>query len=229
MPFRILLVAATAPEADNLRKLPGMKPAPGGFTFGNMEISLLITGVGSMATAWSMGKWLCSNQKPDLAINIGIAGSYDDSLKTGEVVVPVSDCFADSGIEDGELFHNLAEAGLSGNDDFPFKSGLLEADKKYLNLTSDLLKQVKAISVNTATGSEISRKRLIKKYNPDIETMEGATFFYICARELIPFLAVRAISNRVELRNKKNWNIPLALENLSQKFNEIILTLEKKK
>jgi len=53
--------------------------------------------------------------------------------------------------------------------------------------------------------------------------MEGATFFYICAIEKIPFLAIRAISNKVEPRNKKGWNIPLALNNLAGKMNEVLL------
>ena len=42
------------------------------------------------------------NEKPDLAINAGIAGSFNDRLNVGDVVMPVSDCFADAGIEDGE-------------------------------------------------------------------------------------------------------------------------------
>ena len=65
-----------------------------------------------------------------------------------------------------------------------------------------------------------------EKYNPDIETMEGATFFYICTRENIPFLALRSISNMVGLRNKDNWDIRLALDNLSEKLREVILTLD---
>jgi len=89
-----------------------------------------------------------------------------------------------------------------------------------------VLKQVKAITVNTGTGSEYTRSKLIKKFNPDIETMEGATFFYICCLESIPFLALRAISNKVELRNKRNWNIPLALNNLSEKLIDVLLTLK---
>jgi futalosine hydrolase len=55
--------------------------------------------------------------------------------------------------------------------------------------------------------------------------MEGATFFYICSREDIPFLALRAISNKVESRNKNNWNIDLALHNLSEKLIDVLLTL----
>ena len=66
----------------------------------------------------------------------------------------------------------------------------------------------------------------MSKFNPDIETMEGASFFYICARENIPFFAVRAISNRIETRNRDKWNIPLALEMLSKKLVEIFKILE---
>jgi futalosine hydrolase len=50
--------------------------------------------------------------------------------------------------------------------------------------------------------------------------MEGATFFYICSGEKIPFLAIRSISNRVEPRDKNKWNIPVALNNLSEKLIE---------
>jgi futalosine hydrolase len=56
--------------------------------------------------------------------------------------------------------------------------------------------------------------------------MEGATFFYICAREKIPFLSIRAVSNKVESGNRDSWNISLALENLTGKIKEILLMLE---
>ena len=88
------------------------------------------------------------------------------------------------------------------------------------------MKPVNAITVNTATGSRKTIDRLLKKYNPDIETMEGATFFYICSRENFPFLALRSISNKVETRNKDNWNIPLALNNLSEKLEDFFLMIE---
>ena len=90
------------------------------------------------------------------------------------------------------------------------------------------MKAVNAITVNTATGSDATRDKLVRKFNPDIETMEGATFFYICRRENIPFLALRAISNIVEIRNKSNWNIKLALLNLAEKLNEVLLTMVKR-
>jgi futalosine hydrolase len=56
--------------------------------------------------------------------------------------------------------------------------------------------------------------------------MEGATFFYICRGEKIPFLAIRAVSNYVEPRNRGKWNIPLALGNLAEKLAELFLILD---
>ena len=46
--------------------------------------------------------------------------------------------------------------------------------------------------------------------------MEGAAFFYVCSMEHIPFIQLRAISNRVELRNRKAWKMDLALANVAQ-------------
>jgi futalosine hydrolase len=226
MSFKILYVTATSSEAEALSRIEGMLPVPGGYLFGRFEIALLISGVGSMATAWSMKQWLSANEKPDLAINAGIAGSYNDKFETGEVVMPVSDCFADSGIEDDNIFLTLSEAGLANDDEFPFRQGYLLADNRYIVQMKSSIKPVRAITVNTATGSEATRIRLLRKFNPDIETMEGATFFYICLKENISFMALRAISNRVEPRDKNKWNISLAIENLSKKLSEIVLVLE---
>ena len=89
-----------------------------------------------------------------------------------------------------------------------------------------ILKPVRAITVNTATGSDSTRDKLVSKYDPDIETMEGAAFFYICARNKIPFIAARAVSNMVERRNRKNWNIPLAVGNLALKLEDVFKKLD---
>ncbi len=226
MPLKILFVTATTAEAEILNLIPGIISTPEGISFRNHEISTLITGVGSIATAWAMTKRLSSGFKPDLAINAGIAGSFRDDLPAGEVVIPVSDCFADAGIDTGKGFLTLAEAGLEDPDQFPFRRGMIIADNRFVNKATGLLRPVKAITVNTSTGSAETIGRLVSKYNPDIETMEGATFFYICSREEIPFLALRSISNRVEPRNREKWDIRLALNRLQIQLKEILLLFE---
>jgi len=226
MSIKILLVTATSSEAGILKKIKGIDSVNDIFYYGAAEISILKTGVGSIATAWSLKHWFSVNEKPDLVINAGIAGSYKDDIKIGNVVMPVTECFADSGIEDGEKFLTLFESGLADPDEFPYHSGLLQSDTIISDKFMDVLRPVNSITVNTATGSEKSIIKIQKKFNPDIETMEGATFFYICTREKLPFLALRSISNKVETRNRSNWNIPLALEHLSEKLKEVIIRLE---
>ncbi len=226
MPLRILLVSATQTEADAFREVAGIKPSGDASLFGNTEIIPLITGVGSVATSWTITKWISSSPKPDLALNIGIAGSYRDDICIGDTVIPVSDCFADSGIESANSFQTLAEAGLQDADSFPFRNGRLISENKFVKIALTRFRSASAITVNSASGSQSTIEKLVKKYNPDIETMEGATFFYICSREKIPFLALRSVSNRVEPRNKDKWNIPIALNNLSENLKELLLLLD---
>jgi futalosine hydrolase len=226
MSFKILYVTATSIEAEVLKSIRGIKAVSGGYRLSKLEITPLVTGVGSVATLWTMKQWISVNRKPDIAINGGIAGSYREEIMVGDVVMPVSDCFADSGIEDGVKFLTLPEAGLSGEDDFPFTAGYLNADARYTEPMQWVLKPVNAITVNTATGSQSTKGKLVKKFDPDIESMEGAAFFYTCLRDEIPFLALRAISNIVERRNRKKWDIGLALGNLSEKLDEVMVTLE---
>jgi futalosine hydrolase len=173
-----------------------------------------------------MKQWLSQNSYPDLAINAGIAGSYSGKINVGDVVMTLTDCFADMGIETGAKIITLAEAGLMDPDKFPFNKGVIVADNKFVKKAGTILKKVNGITVNTCSGSVSTIERLRRKFNPDIETMEGATFFYICALEKIPFLSLRAISNKVEPGNRDSWNIKLALDNLAGKLEEILLMLE---
>ena len=223
--LKILIVFATATESGIMKEISDGYQGRDGFLIGGSEINVLVTGIGGVQTAWSMKQWLCENQRPDLIINAGIAGSFREGFKKGEVVMPVSDCFADMGIETGDRYLTLAETGLVDADEFPFRQGIIYCENKYSEKICKLVKPVKAITVNTTSGTEATIEKLTNKFNPDIETMEGATFFYICARENISFLALRAISNMVVPGRADKWEIPLALENLAEKMKEVFKIL----
>jgi len=219
------MVFATEDEASILK---GFAENPGGKSviscFGH-QVSVLVTGVGAMSTAWSLQQWTGMNELPDLAINAGIAGSFDENIAPGDVVLAESDCFADLGIENGDTFLTLEEAGFLNPGQFPFRDGRLWSSNKYFGEIRNLLKPVHAATVNTASGTRPGIERIKEKFNPAIETMEGATFFYICLRKNIPFLAVRAVSNMVTPGRRSEWNIPLALEKLTEKIKLILITL----
>lgn len=174
------------------------------------DISLLITGVGMTATAFALGRHLATNQY-DLAINLGIAGSFDRSFTLGDVVEITEDTFAELGAEDGEEFLSIEKLGF-GTNTYQSTAELSNYYKASINLN---LKQATAITVNTVSGNEISIEKITKRLNPQLESMEGAAFFYACREMNLPCLQIRAVSNYVEKRNRDNWKIGLAIKNLN--------------
>lgn len=188
------------------------------FRFGKHSMDVLITGVGMTAMAFYLGKVI--NRKYDFALNAGVAGSFRKKIPPGKVVNVVSDCFADLGAEDGNKFLTAEEIGLQTT---IRQKPQVTKEKMKSSLLS--LPAVKGITVNTVHGNPYSIRKIIKKFNPDIETMEGAAFFLTCSHEKIPCIQIRAISNYVERRNKKNWKMNLAVENLCAAIEKILQKL----
>ncbi len=223
--MRVLLVTATETEAGIIRKFFVPDKKTDSYIAGNKSVDLLVTGVGAVATAWALTRWFSTESRPDLAINAGIAGSFMDDIKTGDVVMPVLDCFADSGIETASGFLALYESGLQDPWTYPFTNGKISAVNRYVEQAALKFRPVTAITVNTVTGTAATARKLFLKYYPDIETMEGAAFFYVCSMEKVPYMALRAVSNKVGPRNRGKWDIKLALDNLSVALKDILTTI----
>ena len=186
-------------------------------------VDVLITGVGMAATAYHLGKAL-SLEKYSLVINAGIAGAFNtDVFKLGEVVNIKKEIFADMGAEDGAQFLNIFDLQLQDKNEFPFIEGCLINDSDLSEITClNHFKIGSSITVNTCHGNEISIEKVREKYSADLESMEGASVFYVCLMEKVPFLQIRTISNKIERRNRQNWNIPLAVNNLNAALYQII-------
>jgi len=212
--MNILVAAATDFElAIGARALASLKP------------KLLNAGLGIAATSFALGKYFASSEHIDLAINIGIAGAFNDELVLGDVVLVKEDLFAWFGAENEHSFEPFA---LQGNfDQKQIWPNLLHVDYgKYENVFSKLY-QVKAITVQTVHGNTESIAKTKAYYQPDIESMEGAAFYFACNQMQIPCVQIRAISNKVETRDKSKWNIDLALANLEAVLNDIAIALKK--
>jgi len=216
--LKILIVAASNTEtkqlSDKLEFIQSINNNYVCYKYGTLGIDILVTGVGSIFTTYYLTKALNSNNY-DLAINMGIAGSFDYFLEQGFVVNVIQDQFADLGVEENDNFYTLSEKELMNENIYPFRKEILKNQGTYDIDEVDSLIPVKSITVNTLIGSLESVEKLKKKFKPEIMTTEGAAFFYVCLMEDIPFLQLRAISNFVEIRKIENWNIPLALKNLS--------------
>lgn len=215
--MKILLVAATSKELRPLQEKLNWPIHQEEFKLGSLKISRLITGVGMTATAFEMGKYLAKN-KVDLAINVGLAGSFLRNLNLGDIVQVEKDQFSELGAEDGRNFLTLFDLNLAEKNEKPYSNGYLLENNK---LKTELLK-VSAITVNTVHGQVASITEIRSRVQPQIESMEGAAFFYACHDFDIPCIQIRSISNYVEKRNVNNWNVPLALEKLADYMHNFL-------
>jgi len=202
--MRILVVAATEFEVGSLRSEVGSQNQESRVE--SQDLELLITGVGMVATAFSLGKHLATNQY-DLVINLGIAGSFDRNIALGDLVEVVEDHLSELGAEDDETFLPIETLG--------FGESVLKTDTRLKTYADIDLKQVTAITVNTVHGHEPSISKLTGRLQPQLESMEGAAFFYACKQAGVPCLQIRAVSNYVEKRNRDAWQIGLAIKNLN--------------
>jgi futalosine hydrolase len=211
--MRILIVAATQPEVDPLMQALGMQKSDEGenlFAPRHTSVancSVLITGAGMVPTAFALGKHLPHNVY-NLVINLGIAGSFDRNIQLGEVLEITKDTFAELGAEDDTRFINIEQLGL-GASIFNPTSSLSHFTKKINPLKAT------AITVNTVHGNDDTIGAIINRTNPQLESMEGAAFFYACRELKVPCVQIRAVSNYVEKRNRDNWQIGLAVKNLN--------------
>ncbi len=212
--MRILLVAATRAELGPLISDFGCSISEletrNCCQLPTTNCQLLITGVGMVATAFSVGKHLANNNY-DLVVNLGIAGSFDGSIGIGEVIEITQDTLAELGAEDDRAFLTIGELGF-GEDTFYPSTKLADLYNLFNNFN---LKKARAVTVNTVHGNESSIKKITERLNPQLESMEGAAFFYACNQMNVPCIQIRAVSNYVEKRNRENWNIGLAIKNLN--------------
>jgi futalosine hydrolase len=222
--LKILIVASSNKEseqlADKMEFIQPINPNYNSYRYGTLSVDILVTGVGSIFTTYYLTKALDAN-KYELLINIGITGSFDYFLEQGFVVNVVQDQFADLGFEENNNFYTLGEKELMNENEYPFAGEILKNMGNYDIDEVDSLIPVKAITVNTMIGDQTSIDKLKAKFNPEIITTEGAAFFYVCLQEKIPFLQIRSVSNFVEIRRVENWNIPLAIKNLTDSIIEI--------
>lgn len=222
--MKILLCAATPFEiAPTLQWLENtLEQHPEGFFAKNdLQVQALITGAGLTATAFHCGVSLAAH-RPDLALNAGIAGAFERDCPLGQVFNVSTERFGDLGVEEADgRFTDLLDLGLQGPDDPPFVHGILRNPAAE---QAAFLPSARGITVNKVSGTQASVDLIRKKY-PDVqvESMEGAAFFYACLMMQVPFLEIRSISNHVEPRNRAAWDIPLAIGQL----NEVLIGMLK--
>ena len=205
--MNIIVAASTIPEIEPLIETPHLP-----------LYKLLITGVGAPATVYALTKQVYK-EKPDLIIQAGIAGTFiQEGL--GRVYVIKEDRFADMGVEENGKWRDLFEMGLAHADELPFQNGWLKNEYPFIHELN--LPLATSITINEITTNKSRIDLLRSKYQPTIESMEGAALHFVCLQEQIPFIQIRAISNYVGERDKSKWQMQEASKNLNSSLTNIL-------
>jgi futalosine hydrolase len=222
----ILLVAATRLEIEPLLSTCNIAEIQTGrvtqVMLKQMPLDILITGPGMVPTAFYLGK-LRGLQQYSLVLNAGIAGSFNAAMRIKDVVQVTSDCFPELGCVKEEKLEpmygmSMAEAyRLPCIDQYNIIRNTLNPALNALNA----LPQAKGITVNAVTGKPWESFPQQANYAPDVETMEGAAFFFACLSLGVACVQIRAISNRIAPPTPEAWDFKGAVDAL----HEVLLTI----
>jgi len=228
----IVIIAAVQQEIELLEKALEYsgRVTAGGYeyvegTIGNVRVVVCAGGAGKVnaaaATAVMIDRYL-----PQLVINIGCAGAYSSSgLSIGNLVVASEEVLADEGVivSDGwkDLRYmnlpSIAQGGLNCYNVLPLSRHASEKAMQLADNYGVFLMRGRSATVSTCSGSCHYGVELSQRWNALIENMEGAAVAQVCLRCGIDCLEIRGISNLVEERDLKTWNIPRAVE-AAQRF-----------
>ena len=192
----------------------------------NAQVTFHVSGVGMLASAVSLTK-LVLEEKPDIIIQAGIAGTFNQQLSLGSSVVVRDEILGDMGVEENGIWKDIFDLKLEGDNLHPFeKKQLPNPFLQQYNLLQ--LPEVVSVTVNEISTHANRIHQIVQKYHPDIESMEGAALHYVCRKVNIPFLQIRSLSNYVGERDKTKWKMKEAITNLNEvllryidKFNNI--------
>jgi futalosine hydrolase len=213
--MKVLLLAATPFETQLLRAQLGMLAntctdycADGGKP---LEVSVLHTGIGMVNTAFQLGRYFALSQ-PDVALQMGIAGAFAKGPQIGEVVEVMEEIYPELGADSPDGFLRLAEMGFPH---FVVGETCYEDVLRQPRAALAGFQQCRSVTVNRVSGEQEAIASLVARWQPQVESMEGAAFFQACLLSGVPFRQLRAISNLVEPRNKANWQMSRAIEVLN--------------
>ncbi|MEI6701976.1 MAG: futalosine hydrolase [Deltaproteobacteria bacterium] len=222
MPIETVLLESTLEQSARAKR--------GGFEWlvgklGNLEIIICVGGVGKINAAAATAVMI-ERHHPRLVINTGCAGAYIGSgLSIGNLAVASEEVMADEGVIMTSGWKDLGYMELpildqGGRQLFNTIQLSRHASDKAMQLADSLglfLMPGRFATVSTCSGTEKRGAELAGRWNVIAENMEGAAVAQVCLRDGVDCLEIRGISNMVEERNMKKWELTLAVE-AAQRF-----------
>jgi futalosine hydrolase len=228
----IIIIAAVPKEVELLEKVLEYsgRVKSGGYeyvegTIGNLRVVVCAAGVGKVNAAAATAVMI-DRYQPQLVINIGCAGAYAGSgLAVGNLVVASEEVLADDGVLVSGGWKDLSymnlpsvtQGGLNCYNLLPLSRHASEKAMQLADYYGVFLMRGRSATVSTCSGTRQQGDELSLRWNALIENMEGAAVAQVCLRCGVDCLEIRGISNLVEERDLKKWDITKAVE-AAQRF-----------
>jgi futalosine hydrolase len=222
------LLAATAVTGSLTR---GSKSLIEG-TLAGRKIVLCVGGMGKVNAAHTAT--LLAGFNPAAMIVFGIGGAYPSSgAKIGDVALAKEEIAGDEGVLTVDGFKDTEYMGIPLlrtatsviYATYPAQDALLKQCLQSLIPDQESGRSVHIgtfVTLSTCTGTAARARELEERYHGLCENMEGAAVAQVASLHNIPWIGVRGISNVVEDRNPKKWNIPAAAQAAQQAVLRIL-------
>lgn len=228
----IIIIAAVTQEIELLVKAleHSDRVKAGGYEYvegavGSLRVVICAGGVGKINAAAATAVMI-DRYQPQLVINTGCAGAYIGSgLVVGNLAVASEEVLADDGVITADGWkdlrhmnlHSIEQGGLSCYNLLPLSRHASEKAMQLADYYGVFLMRGRFATVSTCSGTGKNGNELSQRWNAMVESMEGAAVAQVCLRCGVDCLEIRGISNLVEERDLKKWDIPLAVE-AAQRF-----------
>lgn len=228
----ILIIAAVPPETHLLENSLAqvLRSRTNGMEFiegllGNLRIVVCAGGVGKINAA-AAAAVMIERHRPRLVVNVGCAGAYIGSgLSIGDLVVASDEVLVDEGVLVEEGWQDLRYMSLPSLDlggrlcfnTIPLSKHASEKAMQLADYYGVFLMRGRFATVSTCSGTVRRGEELSRRWNVIAENMEGAAVAQVCLRYGVDCLEIRGISNLVEERDLKKWEIRRAVD-AAQRF-----------
>lgn len=182
-------------NVSRIEKKAGMEFFEG--TLSDAQVVIVRSGVGKVNAA------LCTQILADLfqvthIINTGVAGSLNAALDIGDILISTDALHHDV---DATLFgYQLGEVPQLGRREFPADEHLARLAKAACEQVNPDIKAVlgRVVSGDQFISSGEVKQRLLRDYQGDCAEMEGAAIAHGAFLNDIPFVIIRAISDKAD-------------------------------
>ncbi|HUI44766.1 MAG TPA: futalosine hydrolase [Nitrospirota bacterium] len=209
-----ILAAVSASES----KTVGSKSIITG-TLAGQQITVCVGGMGKVNAAHAAT--LLAQNKPEALVIFGVGGAYPSSgAKIGDIALAKEEIAGDEGVLTLDGFKDTEFIGIPLiktatsviYTTYPATEAPLQhAIKTLVSRQQAIARDVHIgtfVTLSTCTGTSDRARDLESRYHGLCENMEGAAAAQVAELHGIPWIEVRGISNIVEDRNFRKWDIP---------------------